>query len=1068
MSATREPADQQERDAIRNDLDVTMLVEAAAGTGKTTNLVARMVNLVGRDVCSSASLAAITFTVKAAAQLRERFQEGLEDAIRQAGSEAERQRLREALDGIDRGFIGTTHAFCARLLRERPVEAGLDPEFEEVDEGEAKRRTEEFWNRWYEAEALAGNPRIEEARQLELDRSILRSGFVRIVEYPDITMVSSRTPRPDLRAACEVLSEILDEVVPHLPTDPDRQPDAFEKLIVAVLRRRDATDLGEVRGQLQLLEEANHASRKPVQKRWPDAATAKQLGLRYSGFVTGTIRPLLQQWSEHVHGVAIELLSRAARAFEEERRHEGKLTYQDLLVCARDLLRGHPGVRRYFQRRFTHVLVDEFQDTDPLQAEILFYLTGENVTERNWRALVPRPGSLFIVGDPKQSIYRFRRADITTYLDVRKRIEATGGTIVQLSTNFRSTPSICAFVNETFRPLFTGADVDAGRQAPHVDLTPVHPTPAIHGVFALETPRATNDGMAHAEARCVAEWIRRAVDGGMRIRDEEEERALRWSDVLLISAQRPRLSTYAAALEDLGVPYEITGSKAFQESSALRSAMPLLRAIVDPDDVVSLAGFLRGPLCGVDDDALARFVRAGGAFSPFREVPAETDARIARGLETVRDAIREAEQHPPAAALGRLFDRIGLNALAASGERGGTTSGNLLLALSIARDESAKGQSLAMIVDELEALLEHPPDLGELDVDPARADAVRLMNLHQVKGLEAPVVFLIDPAEPYEFPIDLFVDRSGDESRGYLAVTRRGMYGPVEIGLPTSWAAMQQSERAFKDAERRRLLYVAATRAKDLLVVGFHRTVKGVEGAWRELAARVNDRLFTLDEPATMAATRPSATLTFPEAMDAIAGRFETARQGSYSVLPITKIAHPSHAALVRAEEGLGKGTSWGRVLHRLFEAMLRVDALDVRLYAGNLLKDEERDAVELAEVMRVVEAVQSSSLWQRVKAAEERFVEVPFALNVSRREAGLDDEDGETLLHGTIDLVFREGPQWFIVDYKSDSTPGRLEALVAYYAAQVELYARFWSRLTGSPTRAGLFFVDGCIERWV
>jgi ATP-dependent helicase/nuclease subunit A len=154
-------------------------------------------------------------------------------------------------------------------------------------------------------------------------------------------------------------------------------------------------------------------------------------------------------------------------------------------------------------------------------------------------------------------------------------------------------------------------------------------------------------------------------------------------------------------------------------------------------------------------------------------------------------------------------------------------------------------------------------------------------------------------------------------------------------------------------------------------------------------------------------------------------------------------------------------------VLHRLFEAMLRIETLDVRLYAGNLLKDEERDAVELEEVLRVVEAVQSSPLWQRVKAADERYVEVPFALNVPRRDVGLD-EDGETLLHGTIDLAFREGGEWFIVDYKSDSTANRLDALVAYYTPQVQHYAKFWSQLTGSPARGGLFFVDGCVERWV
>jgi ATP-dependent exoDNAse (exonuclease V) beta subunit len=219
------------------------------------------------------------------------------------------------------------------------------------------------------------------------------------------------------------------------------------------------------------------------------------------------------------------------------------------------------------------------------------------------------------------------------------------------------------------------------------------------------------------------------------------------------------------------------------------------------------------------------------------------------------------------------------------------------------------------------------------------------------------------------------------------------------------------------------------------------------------LAGRVRDR-FVLGPAAPSAGEGAGAP---PRPGADIAAKFAAAREPSYSVTPITKIAHASHVELVKAEEGLGKGTSWGRVLHRLFEAMLLDETLDVRLYAENLLKDEERDPVELSEVMRVIDAVRGSALWSRVKAAEERFVEIPFALTVDN-----------TLLHGTIDLVFREGDRWYIIDYKSDSTQGRIDALVEYYKPQVEHYARFWSQLTGAPTSAGLFFVDGPIEKWV
>ena len=1009
------------REAIRNDLDVTMLVEAAAGTGKTTNLVRRMTNLVDSARADAGTVAAITFTVKAAAQLRERFRR-------------------------DAGFIGTTHAFCGRLLRERPVEAGLDPEFEELDEAAAKTLTADFWNRWFDGKALTGDPIIAEARSVGLDRQTLRGAFSRIVEYPDVTLVSVRCERPELSAVVTDLVAFLRRVEPHLPTDEHRdEPDAFEKLMVKLLRQWRRSDLTDPFEQFALLDEANYPKRQPVQKRWPDKATAKQLGIDYSALATNRIGPAVRAWREYVHGIALELLRPAAEEFAKERRLNGTLTFQDLLVCARDMLRDHPNVRRYFQRRFTHVFVDEFQDTDPLQAEVLFYLTGIEVEERNWRNLTPRPGSLFIVGDPKQSIYRFRRADITTYLAVRDRILATGGVVVRLSASFRSSETICAYVNDAFAALFEEGDVLAGRQAAHVELesageaagTPQRP--AVSAVFGLETNDEKSDERACAEATVVGEWIRQQVDAG----------SIRYQDVLLISWQTPRLSCYAGVFESKGIPYEITGSRAFRGMTDLAHVMPLLRAIVTPEDEVQVVAYLRGPLCGIDDDTLYRYRQGGGSLSPFKgELPA---------LRTIREAIDDARQHPPAAAIARLFDRLGLIALSASGEHPGTRSGNLMLALSIARDLSARGEPLAAIVEHLDALLENPPDIEELDADPARTDAVRMMNLHQVKGLEAPVVFLIDPTDEYDFEIDLFVDRRGEESIGHLALSREWGRGRKDIALPPKWDELQALEKQFKDAEKKRLLYVAATRAQRMLVVGYRMASGRIKGAWRDLASRVRTPF-----PSVSSVSSVVKAFHHREHREHREEAWERARTATYSVLPITKIAHESHQDLVKAEEGLGKGMSWGRVLHRLFEAMLRDESLDIRFYASNLLKDEERDAADLEEVMRVVEAVQASALWQRVKKADERYVEIPFALTADI------EPHGETLLHGTIDLVFREGERWFIVDYKSDSTVGRLEQLVAYYKPQVEHYARFWSSLTGAPASAGLFFVDGLHERWI
>jgi ATP-dependent helicase/nuclease subunit A len=720
------------------------------------------------------------------------------------------------------------------------------------------------------------------------------------------------------------------------------------------------------------------------------------------------------------------------------------------------------------------ILVDEFQDTDPLQAEILFYLTGEETDERNWRKLTPRAGSLFIVGDPKQSIYRFRRADITTYLDVRRRIRDCGGEIVTLSTNFRSTPAVCTFVNERFSRLFAGADVEEQRQAEHVDLVPFREEsePAVfRSITKGSAANSHNERVGETEAAGVAARIRAMVGEAAPVYEGGGARPAQWGDFLLVTAQKPRLRLYAEALEREGIPYEITGGKAFQESEEIGMLIPPLRAVVEPDDAIPLVAFLRGPLCGVDDDALHRFRKLGGRFSLWRELPEGTDERIARGIEMLRATAREAGSLPPAAVIARLVDRAGLPALAASLERGQTRSGNLALALSYARKASGDGASLPEIIELLEALLEESSEIEEMNIEPTAVNAVRLMNLHQVKGLEAPFVFLIDPTPPYEFDIGLVVER-GEENVGHLPIRWKDWkdaYKSTLHGQPRGWDALEVVEKAFVAAEKRRLLYVAATRARQWLAIGLRRLTKepyGETGAWSLLGGDDLPELEAVDAGAARDAA-PAGVAEF----EAAARELESARRRSaaesYSVLPVTKLAHANQKELVRSEEGLGRGMSWGRVMHRIFEVMLRDPSAGVELLAANLLKDEERDAAELKDVLAAVDAVRSSALWQRVLAADERMAEVPFALEVPAAELGIEGP-ATTLLHGTVDLVFREGDVWHVVDYKSDATAGRLPELVDYYAPQVRHYAAFWQRLTGKETRGGLFFVDGCREEWV
>ncbi|MFN2239454.1 MAG: UvrD-helicase domain-containing protein [Thermoanaerobaculia bacterium] len=1064
--AKRQPKDLKERKQIAENLDVTMMVEAAAGTGKTTSLVTRMVALVKTGRYRAPELAAITFTRKAGAQLREKFQEALEKEAIATGSD----EVLRALGELDRTFLGTTHAFCGRLLRERPVEAGLEPEFRELDEQEARLHSSRFWQQWWEARVAEDDPRLVKARRIGIRAMNLQDGFRSVVGNADVELVWQDRPQPDLSAACKALSDKVDEVYPLLPPIREELEDKFGAMIREVRATRESADLDEISGQVSFLREAKDI--KATLNRWDakDKALAVEIRDSWLEFMGDVVTPAMTLWKEYVHGVAMAILVPAAEAYAKERKREGVVTFDDLMLRTRDLLRDHSGVRRYFQARYRVILVDEFQDTDPLQAEILFYLTGEDTEERSWRKLVPRAGSLFIVGDPKQSIYRFRRADITTYLEVRKLIEESGGAIVPLSTNFRSTPAICTFVNESFPRLFTKDDVEAGRQAEHVDLTAFREDET-GGVFAAITApvgKVSNEEVAAAEAGNVAARIRVMVEEGAPVVEQEGERPAKWGDFLLISWNRPRLGFYAEALEREGIPYEITGGRAFQASEELAALLPPLHAILEPDDRIPLVAFLRGRFCGVDDDALYRFRRMGGRFSIWSELPEETDPRIATGMKILRETAEESNTLPAAAVIGRLVDRLGLMALAAAAERGETRSGNLALALSYARHDSAGGAPLSEVVDVLEALLEESSEIEEMNIEPAARNAVRLMNLHQVKGLEAPFVFLVDPTRGRDFDANIVVQR-GEENIGHLPIRWKPWPGAQRAdlhGQPVDWDSHESGEKLFLQAERKRLLYVAATRAQQWLAIGLRRVKNKLQGSWEDLGG---DHIANLEPPRVT----DGASAEAPVSLDFEAGKreIEAARArsmaASYSVLPITKIAHKDQERVVRAEEGLGKGTSWGRVMHRLFEALLRNPSADVALLAENLLKDEERDAAERDEVLRTVAAVTSSPLWQRVLGADERHAEVPFAIEVPAAELGIEGPE-TTLLHGTVDLVFREGAVWHIVDYKTDATADRLEVLVAYYRPQVEHYAKFWQKLTGAETRAGLFFVDGCREEWV
>ena len=450
---------------------------------------------------------------------------------------------------------------------------------------------------------------------------------------------------------------------------------------------------------------------------------------------------------------------------------------------AADPLRNKPQIRKYFRKRFTHLLVDEFQDTDPIQAEVMLLLTAQSDTETDWHKCRPVDGSLFVVGDPKQSIYRFRRADIATYNQVRQIIEQSGGHIVALSANFRTIGPLVEWVNGTFDPVFPLAATQYAPARRPMQIGRVEGSEGdLSGLRVLQVPGDTGDkdAIAGYEADLVGRTIQAAIAEGRSIPRSRKDLnrgatpAATAGDFLIITRKKERLSVYARKLQELGVPCQVTGGTSLNEVDELRLLSTLLYAITRPDDPVALVAVLRNRLFGISDTDLYAFKRAGGRFSFHATIPDELKRSVAAEFQDAFERLKKyalwLAKIPPVAAIEKIVADLGLMVLAGTVAGGSIQAGSLAKGIELLRTQQAGLWTAADLADYLGQIVEQEEQHDGVPARPHETSAVRIMNLHKVKGLEAPVVFLADPSGESDHDVDLYIDRSGDKVRGYLAI----------------------------------------------------------------------------------------------------------------------------------------------------------------------------------------------------------------------------------------------------------------------------------------------------------
>ncbi|MBK1698298.1 UvrD-helicase domain-containing protein [Rhodovibrio salinarum] len=1066
--------------------DRTLLVEAGAGTGKTALMAGRVVRLLA-DGHDPANVAAITFTELAAGALHQRvtrFVDGVvqDDVPRELAAafpggptDAQAANLRTARGRLDRLSCTTIHGFCKQLIGPYPVETGTDPGATMMDPAQTDIVFDELRDRWLREHLSAAGNGPSDADDLlahmlfrDPDHAIakIKEGAAilrrnRTAGPPPVTL--DRADLADFEAAVDTLArnvnglgeESCDTLLGELRVlretlagALDSGPDAAGLLTLAEPPRISAMKKDTTafrawgrKGKVVAAGQRRGASKGEAERANTDAQAA------YADAETA-LHALLEKASGALAAGFLGALAEIRERYAEYKRNAALMDFDDLLYAARDLLRDHPDVRKKLAERYQKVLVDEFQDTDTIQADILWRLTEvapQKSADASWTERVPEPGRLFLVGDPKQSIYRFRGADIAAYTAARDALEAGAGERLTVTANFRSQAGILDWVNTTFADPLSAAD-QPGFEALSATKTDAEGDPprVTRLDVTVESSDPDNDptvdDMRRAEATAVADLCRQLV-GSHPVKDDDAEggtRPCRPGDIALIAPVGTSLWIYEAALEQAGLPIATQAGKGAFRRQEVLDLIALARVLADGRDTLALGALLRGPLVGLTEEQLLDCVHAlprdpeRADRIPALNLNADPDAlpepvaantlRVLRGLrarartttpfELMAEAVEEMRVRP---ILERRHPGAAERALA-----------NVDLFLELARPYAVRG--LKAFARDMRDKWEVSAGQSEGRPD-AQQEAVQVITMHSAKGLEWPVVIPVNAVGAPQSENGPQLRRPDDTL--HMPVARMG---PPP---PDYKATLDQNERE-RGSERVRLWYVACTRAAQLLVLP-HGDAGTDANAWDKIVDLGVDALPGLDTsgfapglpersaPATnnqdaetfraeaerVAAARPTIRRRSPSRHEGYAG------DGEAEVV----VFNDEDGPVVAGPAAIQGSTTRGLVIHKLLEEVLTGETPETGLVdrAGDLLDqlgvapaDDPSEGPVPLEMAGTVERALACP-----EIAEIRDMLVP---EVAVMASNVDDIV-ETILTGIADAVATDdqGCPTVVVDWKSD-----------------------------------------------
>jgi ATP-dependent helicase/nuclease subunit A len=816
--------------------DVSVVLSSGAGCGKTHVLTQRYLSHL-REGAEVGQIVAITFTDRAARQMRERIRHGLHTLLH-AAPDDEVEHWTAHLRALETAQICTIHAFCGTLLRQHAVEAGIDPGFDVLEDvlsvnletealttslqrllpaqnetGEDLRRLvvlygwkpvnealqqllgawdDRAWRSWTEeapGQITAAWQQYARTELLPRFLSYLLAAAPKIVGCLDL--LRRKPPLPGSKMA-ESVAVLLDEL-PRLATAPDLAA-AVERLTEAAKVGRhgvkawtDADDYQAIKAALEGFREELRGQRLEAFAAVPEEVT--------EAVVTG----------QRFLRVAGEVM----RAYRDLKQQHGVVDFQDLLVRSRDLLRDQPALRARLQERYSFLLIDELQDTDPVQMQLVEYLCGGGLTA----------GKLFAVGDHSQSIYRFRGANVRLFRDLRGSVPHEGR--LGLTLNFRSQPALLHFANA----LLGDHLVDYEPLRAH--RPPLNPDPCVEFLWTPKTAgdnaTAARSNEAEAIARRLALMVGNEALVTERTAEGERLRPVRRGDIVLLFRSMSNVHLYEAALRRHGLDYYLVGGRAFFAQQEIYDLLHLLRALENPQDGLSLAGALRSPFCCLSDEALFVLSRPRAGLwaglhdeDLLRRLPEDQRAAVERARRFFDRWRGLKDRLPIAGLLNEVIGEAGYDAGTQLEFLGDRKLANLWKLVDLARTFDRTGLfGLAEFIQRLGDLVQAQPREEQAATQPENADVIRLMTIHQAKGLEFPVVVVPDLAA------------AGRDSRESVARwdARLGcVVRPPADEEPSpfpdfGWRLWKAAETIEDWHEDLRTLYVACTRAEDYLLL---------------------------------------------------------------------------------------------------------------------------------------------------------------------------------------------------------------------------------------------------------